>query len=310
MSLKINANYRSPFEYLAEQGPSHLMGFIPVKPVFAKLDERFYSAEIQILSGVRLPRRVAEDGAWSGPVTGGFQPLLDVLKEVTDAVAPYKSTAHVGRDLFSPVRGVGNIIAGVSIPPFAAVRFLYASLSVARFFITTVFKSPKRAFVSTYKAEAVYAKQSIGWTIEGVNRIILGVVQIPMCLKILPRGMRMLVSSKPTFEEDAGVQRVIKALRNDLNTQNNQITIRLLQQLGKKVDRAKRQGRKFESSRSEFTKDGRFLKSLLGNQNAFTSYGEYHGQLANCMFNKKALGKISEFTNSVCLPSDKKTGCR
>jgi hypothetical protein len=137
------------------------------------------------------------------PILGGFQPLIDIGKDVTDTYKPYKSSYHIKRDFLQPLRGVKNIVKGV-------INIIGAPI----YFVLQLFESLSSDY-DRHRFGLIRFRSALtfSWVLEGVASIVRGITQIvatPLTwlVKMPFRGLVTAIYSAPKIEESASIQRV------------------------------------------------------------------------------------------------------
>lgn len=287
MRSKLNRNYLSPYEEIATIGLRLDIPFFGKQPLLpyswiASFDQKYYGYERDLSKlyadmGLNHRRRLITDrsertrntrlGTYIGLFAGGFQPLLDIEKELKDSVTRYKSVygrrSHLTQDLLLPVRAVGNVLAGcmtfVAAFPLALVRLLNMQVGFCRHLA----KSGLRYATKKLCKNALYVGVStLAHWVNGLGRVGLGVLQaVKTCLLpviLVTRLGHTIVRGKPKAKDDQGFKEawddLIKIKNNDSELMSNgevpksaTLTSTVcLMRLGKKVDKFKAQGRKLD----------------------------------------------------------------
>lgn len=227
MSYKINSNFNSPSEAFAKNGLGLFNFRIPfTQRVFAGIENLRYKNERKhnvYLDG--FPTRAKQDGLWSGPILGGLQPWLDVYKEAVDTFKPYKSDAHISRDMMILFRALGNLLEGAFNVVITPVHFILSISCIAATVLGTIsdgigITNGRRGLSTLTRLPEVFVnlvRTDIGWLVDGVSRMALGVVQtaetVLMPCRLMLRTGITSYKGRPALEDDAGFKRVTKQLQ-------------------------------------------------------------------------------------------------
>jgi len=130
-------------------------------------------------------------------ILGGFNPLINMGKDIADTFKPYKSNFHVVRDLTQPIRGIGNIIKGAFEVAASPLLFLGNTVRYA------AISEDSKVFGYNMK---INAARTLGGLLSGVTNTIRGISQVittPLnwLVKMPLRGLITAIKGKPKIED-------------------------------------------------------------------------------------------------------------
>jgi hypothetical protein len=136
-------------------------------------------------------------------ILGGFQPLVEIERDIANIFRPYKSWGKVLKDLAQPFRGIGNGISGLvyiaATPFYLLYQLVIDNIRVAR--RTSKGERLKEVGKNSTRALAI----AFSWGISGVSQIIRGATQ----LAATPLSwIKMIVRGFSTWE-NRGFQRLV-----------------------------------------------------------------------------------------------------
>lgn len=187
---------------------------------------------------------------------GGFQPLMDMHKDLVNTFRPYKSWKHVEQELLQPVRGLGNVFAGILLLIGVCVYAPLAGLGIIQE------KRPlKKAMVSS-------------WCIESISRIIRGATQLVFTpfvpIKMLFRGITTSILGWQKIEWDLGINRLIAEAAThhdndddfDDDIDGSQMSA-IAEELHRKFYKARKMGRTFTADPTANNPSTQVVKTLF-----------------------------------------------
>jgi len=193
--MKINANYKSIFEFLVEKN------FL----FFRRLDEKFFPYENSTLRyGNDIPYRRRWNIKEYNRVLGAFQPIVNMGKDFINTFLPYKSHWHVIHSFLQPIRGLGNIGRGIGTLIIALFIFIYKSISY-------IFTSPQGEIINN---EKIGLRRTASWLLDGISSLVRGSTQIlftPLTwfIQIPLRGIITKLRGVPKIEDNKSLQKLV-----------------------------------------------------------------------------------------------------
>ncbi len=178
-------------------------------------------------------------------VIEGFHTLTDMGKDFVNTFRPYKTWYHIAKEFLQPLRGIGNILRGVSILILAVVEgVMLTGALLGGTFIALIAGRPRRAAKICHHILSGPGRLLTSWFIDGVSSVVRGITQIVFTpivpLKILLRGVITFFSGWQKFGHDAGMKKILE-MHSQSTEEQQRITKAILVE---KYEKAKKQGRK------------------------------------------------------------------
>lgn len=209
---KINGGYQSFFEYLVRKN----------FPFARSIDTRLYPEEyatIKYSSTTPYDRRYNElpRGEWTDRFIGALQPIASMAHDIQYTFKPYKSSHDVLMDLAQPLRGLSNILRGVT-----------NVITVPLFFLGNTIRYSLISGTWSYFSKNMHMNiaRSSTWLIDGFSSIVRGSTQViasPLTwtLRMPFKGILTAIKGTPDIIENEEIQHLVDLGQKALNKQDS-----------------------------------------------------------------------------------------
>jgi len=178
--------------------------------------------------------RLRDNWSISSQLTGAFQPLADMAKDVADTFKPYRSKFYVKRDGLQPLYGLLNIAKGVLYLIALVPLFL---IGVA---VSLAMKKPENIGYGLMMLAS--------WLLDGVLSIVRGATQIAFTplgwAKMAIRGLIYAFTSKEDLwiENRPGIQNLVKKDKDNPSTDKENLAMEVNSKYEKGIKRGEETG--------------------------------------------------------------------
>lgn len=163
--------------------------------------------------GAKKIRDHLDEWTSDSQILGGFQPLVEVERDIANTFRPYKSWGKVGKDLAQPFRGLGNLVSAllhiIYSPFFLLFQLTIGNILSAR----NAYSGEKLKEIRSNTTRALVMSSS--WALAGISRLIRGATQIvatPLSwIKMIARGFSTLENRGfQSMVDDRNIRRLVK----------------------------------------------------------------------------------------------------